>query len=150
MRDRLRHALLIAAAVSGFAIFGAFAVYEEPGLGLGHFFYVPIILAALATGPAISAGAAVIATAMYASGVIINSEEYHRLGWERLAEEAGLPLPEGHFEKSFGRFQAKTVPPAILRFAHRQGADLVRAVGNLGLLFGSLLADGGRLCRKHE
>jgi hypothetical protein len=73
MRDRLRHALLIAAAVSGFAIFGAFAVYEEPGLGLGHFFYVPIILAALATGPAISAGAAVIATAMYASGVIINS-----------------------------------------------------------------------------
>jgi len=74
MRDRLRHALLIAAAVSGFAIFGAFAVYEEPGLGLGHFFYVPIILAALATGPAISAGAAVIATAMYASGVIINSD----------------------------------------------------------------------------
>jgi len=73
MRDRLRHALLIAAAVSGLAIFGAFAVYEEPGLGLGHFFYVPIILAALATGPAISAGAAVIATAMYASGVIVNS-----------------------------------------------------------------------------
>ena len=53
MRDRLRHALLSAAALTGIAVFTAFALYEKPGLGLGHFFYVAIILAALATGPAI-------------------------------------------------------------------------------------------------
>ncbi len=74
MRDRLRYALLIAAALSGIAIFAAFAFYEKPGLGLGHFFYVSIILAALATGPAIGAGAAVVATAMFAIGVVVNPQ----------------------------------------------------------------------------
>jgi diguanylate cyclase (GGDEF)-like protein len=72
MRDRLRHALLIASAVSGVAVFVAFAFYEQPGLGLGHFYYVTIILAALATGPAIGATAAAVATAMFAAGVLIN------------------------------------------------------------------------------
>src|SRR5881275_3100928 len=72
MRDRLRYALLIAAALSAVAIFVAFALYEEPGLGLGHFFYVSIILAALATGPAIGAAAAVVATGMFAAGLLLN------------------------------------------------------------------------------
>jgi len=54
------------------AIFIAFAFYEEPGLGLGHFFYVSIILAALATGPAIGAAAAMVATGLFAAGVLIN------------------------------------------------------------------------------
>src|SRR5437762_10622823 len=74
MRDRLRHALLSAGIASGMAVFLAFDLYEKPGLGLGHFFYVSIILAALATGPAVGAGGAVIATAMFAAGVIINSD----------------------------------------------------------------------------
>ena len=74
MRDRLRYALLIAAALSAVAIFAAFALYEEPGLGLGHFFYVSIILAALATGPAIGASAAALATAMFAIGLLINPQ----------------------------------------------------------------------------
>src|SRR5881398_4165347 len=74
MRDRLRYALLTAAAGSGAAIFVTFTFYEKPGLGLGHFFYVSIILAALATGPAVGAVGAVIATAMFAAGVIINSD----------------------------------------------------------------------------
>jgi diguanylate cyclase (GGDEF)-like protein len=72
MRDRLRHALLIAAGTTGVAVFGAFAFYEQPGLGIGHFFYVSIILAALATGPWIGAAAASVATVMFAIGVIVN------------------------------------------------------------------------------
>jgi len=72
MRDRLRYALLTAAALTGVAVFLAFAFYEEPGLGLGHFFYVSIILAALATGAAVGACAAVVATAMFAAGVVLN------------------------------------------------------------------------------
>jgi diguanylate cyclase (GGDEF)-like protein len=72
MRDRLRYALLIAAALTGVSVFLAIAFYEKPGLGLGHFFYVAIILAALATGPAVGAGAAAIATAMFAVGVVVN------------------------------------------------------------------------------
>ena len=72
MRDRLRYALLTTAAVSGLATFLAFVFYERPGLGVGHLFYISIMLAALATGPAIGAGAAVAATGMFASGVLLN------------------------------------------------------------------------------
>jgi len=73
MRDRLRHALLIAACVSGVAVFTGLVFYERPGLGLGHFFYVSIMLVALATGPAIGAGAAAVATAMFVAAVLLNS-----------------------------------------------------------------------------
>jgi diguanylate cyclase (GGDEF)-like protein len=72
MRDRLRHALLSAGIASGIAVFLTFTFYERPGLGLGHFFYVSIILAALATGPAIGAAAAVVATGMFAAGLLLN------------------------------------------------------------------------------
>jgi diguanylate cyclase (GGDEF)-like protein len=74
MRDRLRYALLIAAAASGVLVFASFVFYERPGLGLGHFFYVSIILAALVTGPTVGAAAATIATAMFATGVILNPD----------------------------------------------------------------------------
>jgi diguanylate cyclase (GGDEF)-like protein len=72
MRDRLRHVLVIASMVSGLAIFGAFTFLERPGLGIGHFFYVSIILAALATGPWVGAAAASVATALFATGVVVN------------------------------------------------------------------------------
>src|SRR5919197_3815318 len=72
MRDRLRHAHLIAAAASGAAVFVAFTFYERPGLDLGHFYYVAIILAALATGPAVGAAAAAIATGLFSVGIVLN------------------------------------------------------------------------------
>lgn len=72
MRDRLRHALLSAGIASGIAVFLAFVFYERPGLGLGHFFYVSIILAALATGPAVGAAAAAVATGLFAAGLLVN------------------------------------------------------------------------------
>jgi diguanylate cyclase (GGDEF)-like protein len=72
MRDRLRHALLIAACVSSVAVFIGFVLYERPGLGLGHFYYVSIILAALATGPVIGGTAAAVATGMFVTGVLLN------------------------------------------------------------------------------
>src|SRR5437763_16858784 len=72
MRDRLRHALLSAGIASGIAVFLTFTFYERPAVGLGHFFYVSIILAALATGPASGAAAAVVATGMFAAGLLLN------------------------------------------------------------------------------
>ena len=72
MRNQLRRGLLAAWAVSSVGIFLAFLFYERPGLGIGHFFYVSIILAALATGPAFGAAAAAVSTAMFAAGILIN------------------------------------------------------------------------------
>jgi HAD superfamily hydrolase (TIGR01509 family) len=43
-------------------------------------------------------------------GVIINSEECHRRGWEVLAAELGLEYPPGYFEKTFGRKNAEIIP----------------------------------------
>jgi diguanylate cyclase (GGDEF)-like protein len=73
MRDeRLRRGLLLSSALAGGFVFVAFVLWERPGLGIGHFYYVCIILAALATGPIIGAAAASIATGLFATGLLIN------------------------------------------------------------------------------
>ena len=67
-----RRLLLVAAFSSSGLIFGAFLLYERPGLGIGHFYYLSIALAALAGGAAIGASAGLIATGLYVAGVLIN------------------------------------------------------------------------------
>jgi len=36
-------------------------------------------------------------------GVILDSSRHHEESWERLAQETGKALPDGHFRKGFGR-----------------------------------------------
>jgi diguanylate cyclase (GGDEF)-like protein len=67
--------LLLAFSTASFAVvFLAFVLYEQPGLGLGHFFYVSIALTAMATGPRIGAAAGVAATALYVTGIFVNAD----------------------------------------------------------------------------
>ena len=62
--------LLLTASVGTFVwVFFAFLLWEQPGLGIGHFYYVAIALAALATGPRWGALAGTAATGLYATGV---------------------------------------------------------------------------------
>jgi len=77
--------LLLASAGLCFALtFGAFLVYERPGLGLGHFYYLGIALAAMAVGPRLGVAAGLLATGLYAGGVLLNphveSVEVLRMG----------------------------------------------------------------------
>src|SRR5687768_2186020 len=64
--------------VLGFAFASFVAVYaslvfvESPGLGLGHFFYIPIALVALVTGPRLGAIAGAGAAALYALAIVLN------------------------------------------------------------------------------
>jgi diguanylate cyclase (GGDEF)-like protein len=53
------------AAVAYVAVFSAFVLVEQPGLGVAHFFYLPICIVALATDAFWGAAAGVIATALY-------------------------------------------------------------------------------------
>jgi GGDEF domain-containing protein len=53
-------------------VFAAFVVFERPGLGVAHGFYVAIVLAGIATGPLVGALAGVLATVLYAIGIVIN------------------------------------------------------------------------------
>jgi GGDEF domain-containing protein len=54
------------------AVFATFVVFERPGLGVAHGFYVAIVLAGIATGPLGGALAGVLATLLYAIGIVVN------------------------------------------------------------------------------
>ena len=69
-----RQLLLVCATVSYAIVFVAFVVYEQPGLGLAHFFYLSIALTAMATGPRVGALAGLGATALYVAGIFANNE----------------------------------------------------------------------------
>jgi GGDEF domain-containing protein len=66
---------LLAAAFLAYAIvFGLFVFFEQPGLGIGHGFYVPIVLAAMATGAVAGIIAGIVATVLYSLGVILSPD----------------------------------------------------------------------------
>jgi diguanylate cyclase (GGDEF)-like protein len=60
-------------AFAGYAtVFGAFVLFEQPGLGIGHFYYITVALVALSTGTAGGAAAGVLADLLYGTGMILN------------------------------------------------------------------------------
>ena len=67
-----RRLLVFASFASSALIFACFVVYERPGLGIGHFYYLAIALAAMAGGAMIGAIAGALATSLYVVGVLIN------------------------------------------------------------------------------
>jgi diguanylate cyclase (GGDEF)-like protein len=69
-----RQFLLVCATASFAIVFLAFVIYEQPGLGLAHFFYFCVALTAMATGPRTGAAAGVAATALYVTGILANEE----------------------------------------------------------------------------
>jgi diguanylate cyclase (GGDEF)-like protein len=67
-----RRLLIFGALISSALIYVAFLLYERPGLGIGHFYYLSIALAALAGGASMGAFAGLVTTGLYVSGVLIN------------------------------------------------------------------------------
>jgi diguanylate cyclase (GGDEF)-like protein len=68
----LQRRLLFATAVVLYAaVFMSFIVFEMPGLGLGHFFYIPIALLALAGGTRIGLAGGAAATILYALAIVV-------------------------------------------------------------------------------
>jgi diguanylate cyclase (GGDEF)-like protein len=64
--------LIWGALTSSAAVFVLLVIYERPGLGMGHFFYISIALTAMAGGPALGALAGMLATGLYVSAVVLN------------------------------------------------------------------------------
>ena len=52
-------------------VFAVFLVFENPGLGIGNFFYIPVCLVALVTDEALGALAGVIAAGIYVGAVVL-------------------------------------------------------------------------------
>ena len=67
-----RKALLVLSGASYALVFLAFLLYERPGLGLAHFFYLSIATTAIATGPQLGALAGVGSTGLYVSAILLN------------------------------------------------------------------------------
>ncbi|MFL5981192.1 MAG: GGDEF domain-containing protein [Gaiellaceae bacterium] len=68
----IQRRLIFATAIACYAIvFACFVLFEVPGLGLGHFFYIPVALLALACGTQIGFLGGALAAALYALAIII-------------------------------------------------------------------------------
>ena len=118
--------LLGASAVLYPLIFAAFLVAEKPGLGLGHFYYFPIAMVALASGPLWGAGAGVAATGFYTVGILINPH---------------LPPSEVLTAGSTVRFVTYTSMGALVgwfAYSHRVLADRLRVAAERDFLTGLL------------
>jgi diguanylate cyclase (GGDEF)-like protein len=64
--------LIGTACVLYLVVFAAFLVFERPGMGIGHGFYIPIALLAVVSGPRIGAAAGVMGAALYSLAVMLN------------------------------------------------------------------------------
>jgi diguanylate cyclase (GGDEF)-like protein len=63
--------LLIVTSLASYAlVFMSFVVFEVPGLGLGHFFYIPVALLALAGGTRLGLLGGGIATGLYTLAIV--------------------------------------------------------------------------------
>jgi diguanylate cyclase (GGDEF)-like protein len=64
--------LLTLTAIGCYAlVFVSFILFEVPGLGLGHFFYIPVALLALALGTRGGLLGGVVATVLYALAIVL-------------------------------------------------------------------------------
>ncbi|TML33008.1 MAG: diguanylate cyclase [Actinobacteria bacterium] len=70
--SRHRVFLLATSAALYPAILGTFLLAERPGLGIGHFYYFPVAMVALASGPVWGILAGIAATGCYTLGIVIN------------------------------------------------------------------------------
>jgi diguanylate cyclase (GGDEF)-like protein len=66
-----RRLLVLSALTLYGLVFACFALVEVPGLGFGHFFYVPVVLIALALGLRAGAAGAALATGLYALAIVV-------------------------------------------------------------------------------
>ena len=64
--------LLVALAIVLYVlVFAVFVLFEVPGLGLGHFFYIPVALLALACGTRLGLLGGALATGLYALAIVL-------------------------------------------------------------------------------
>jgi diguanylate cyclase (GGDEF)-like protein len=73
MRDVPSRRLLLAISATTYvAVTAALVLFERPGLGIGHVYYIAIALASLALGPLGGAAAGVLATALFSGAIAFN------------------------------------------------------------------------------
>jgi diguanylate cyclase (GGDEF)-like protein len=69
-----RRLVLVLALPAYAGVFAAFVIFERPGLGVGHFFYVPVCLVALVSDELVGAAAGLFAAAVYALAMVVTPQ----------------------------------------------------------------------------
>jgi diguanylate cyclase (GGDEF)-like protein len=62
--------VLLSIALYG-GVFGGFVLFEVPGLGIGHFFYIPVAMLALAAGVWAGIGGGLVAAGLYVAAIFV-------------------------------------------------------------------------------
>jgi hypothetical protein len=142
--------LLIAAAVANCAVvFGLLVAYGRPGLGVGQGFYLSVVLASLATGPAWGAVAGVCAVVVYVCGLVLGGS----LAWSGvLSEPIGIRLASyvaagsavGYVARRGRRLLTESlrILEQLLTVAGRDLTTATLGSGGLEVAIGRLLASG--------
>src|SRR4029453_10135940 len=122
-----RGALVSAALAAYAAISVAYVAFEVPGLGIGHLFYLPIALVALASGALLGAGAGVFATVLYVVCVIVN----HRIpSADVLTASTGMRAVTYIFSGTLITASAGRTPPPVARPRCLAGRDFLTGLLN--------------------
>ena len=74
-------------------------------------------------------------------GVIVDSEDCHREGWERLAHELGRRFPDGWWEKTFGRKNTEIIAE-VLDWTH-DPAEITRLTDRKEVFYREVVRGGG-------
>jgi diguanylate cyclase (GGDEF)-like protein len=148
--------LLFSGALSAYVVvFAAFVFFEVPGLGIAHFYYLPVAAMAMTGGPRRGVVAGVAADALYSLGILVNpdippAEILSASTGIRLVTYAAIGALVGWFAAHNGELVARlqvlaerdylTGLPNIRAFEAELGRRLA-----LGLPFCLLLGDMDRL-----
>jgi diguanylate cyclase (GGDEF)-like protein len=108
-------------------IFAAFIFVESPGLGIGNFFYVPVCLIALVTDETRGAVAGVLATAVYATAVVLAPAVPST---QALTTATGIRLVTFTIVGALMGFYASRNRQLVDRLRDHAGRDFVTGLGN--------------------
>jgi len=108
-------------------VFGVFFFFENPGLGIGNFFYVPVCLVALVTDEALGALAGVVAAGIYVGAVVLAPGVPSA---QALTAASGIRLVTYAIVGALMGFYASRNRQLVDRLRELAGRDFITGCGN--------------------
>jgi len=122
-----RRAILALAATAYAGVFTSFVLLETPGLGVGHFFYLPIILVALATDEAWGALTGALTAGLYVAAIELTPRVPSA---QALTASMGIRLVTFTLVGAMIGFFASRNRQLVDRLTDLAGRDFVTGLGN--------------------
>jgi diguanylate cyclase (GGDEF)-like protein len=119
--------VLALAALTYAGVFTAFVFVENPGLGVGNFFYIPVCLVALVTDEMLGALAGVLATGLYVGAVVLAPAVPSA---QALTSATGIRLVTYTIVGTLMGFYASRNRQLVDRLRDLAGRDFVTGLGN--------------------